>query len=71
MLYHEGRERGAEQTGKSGMSLDVKLNPDNFVGVRQHGGSSRQMEQHVQSRGEVTENGLFQRVAEAYSVGEG
>lgn len=51
MLYHEGRERGADQTGKSGMSLDVKRGPDSPTGVRQHGGSSGQMERHARSRG--------------------
>lgn len=51
MLYHEGRERGADQTGKSGMSLDVKRGPDSLTGVRQHGGSSGQMEQHARSLG--------------------
>lgn len=51
MLYHEGRERGADQTGKSGMSLDVKRGPDSPTGVRQHGGSSGQMEQHARSLG--------------------
>lgn len=65
MRYHEGRERGADQTAKSGMSLDVKRDPESLTGVRQHGGSSGQMERHARSRGAVTENGSFQRVAEA------
>lgn len=66
MRYHEGRERGADQTGKSGMSLDVKRGPDSLTGVRQHGGSSGQMERHARSLGgAATENGSFQRVAEA------
>lgn len=51
MRYHEGRERGADQTGKSGMSLDVKWGPDSLTGVRQHGGSSGQMERHARSLG--------------------